>query len=106
MYIGEAASLSFLQLIRDTVTAQIGPSQFSQSDKRHRMLETEPYAAADSNDLESPNYNLNVESSLLYTRIFEAAVRMASNLFSFIITLLIIYIQDRWTAGYFWTARS
>ncbi|KAH8121759.1 hypothetical protein LI328DRAFT_157949 [Trichoderma asperelloides] len=73
VYIGKAASLSFLQLIRDTVTAQIGPSQFSHNDKRHSMLETEPSAAADANDLQSTTYNLDVESSLLYARIFEAA---------------------------------
>ncbi|KAL7796727.1 hypothetical protein V8C37DRAFT_408211 [Trichoderma ceciliae] len=71
-YIGEAASLSFLQLIRDTVTAQIGPSQFSHNDKRDSMLEAEP-SAVDSNDLESTNCNIDLDGSLLYARTFEAA---------------------------------
>jgi hypothetical protein len=57
------------------VTAQIGPSQFSHNDKRDSMLETEP-SAVNSNELESASYNIDVESSLLYARIFEAAVSM------------------------------
>ncbi|RFU78003.1 hypothetical protein TARUN_4238 [Trichoderma arundinaceum] len=72
VYIGEAASLSFLQLIRDTVTAQIGPSQFSHNDKRDSMLETEP-SVVNSNSLESANCNIDLEGSLLYARTFEAA---------------------------------
>ncbi|KAM6485264.1 hypothetical protein HDV62DRAFT_354524 [Trichoderma sp. SZMC 28011] len=72
VYIGEAASLSFLQLIRDTVTAQIGPSQFSHNEKRDSMLETEP-SAVDSNGLEPANCNIDLEGSLLYARTFEAA---------------------------------
>lgn len=42
MYIGEAASISFLQFVRDTVAAQIGPSQFSHNEQSDSMLETEP----------------------------------------------------------------
>ncbi|KAH6609109.1 hypothetical protein Trco_002455 [Trichoderma cornu-damae] len=72
VYIGEAASLSFLQLIRDTVTAQIGPSQFSHNDKRDSMLETEP-SEVGSNGLESANCNLDLQGSLLYARTFDAA---------------------------------
>ncbi|KAH0489488.1 hypothetical protein TgHK011_009915 [Trichoderma gracile] len=72
VYIGEAASLSFLQLIRDTVTAQIGPSQFSHNEKRDSMLETES-SAADTSGLETANCNINLEGSLLCTRAFEAA---------------------------------
>ncbi|PTB65791.1 hypothetical protein BBK36DRAFT_1121016 [Trichoderma citrinoviride] len=72
VYIGEAASLSFLQLIRDTVTAQIGPSQFSHNEKRDSMLETEP-SAAGSSGLETANCDIDLEGSLLYTRTFEAA---------------------------------
>ncbi|PLN74536.1 fungal-specific transcription factor domain-domain-containing protein [Aspergillus taichungensis] len=41
VYVGKAASLSFLQLLRDTVTQYIGPSQFSHSLKREDMLEAE-----------------------------------------------------------------
>ena len=45
MYIGEAASISFLKFVRDTVSAQIGPSQFSHNDQNENMLETEPTIA-------------------------------------------------------------
>ncbi|KAL5338271.1 hypothetical protein BJX70DRAFT_367136 [Aspergillus crustosus] len=41
VYIGRAASLSFLQLLRDTVTQHIGPSQFSHNVKSEDMLETD-----------------------------------------------------------------
>ncbi|KKK26343.1 hypothetical protein ARAM_004262 [Aspergillus rambellii] len=41
VYVGRAASLSFLQLLRDTVTQHIGPSQFSHNVKSEDMLETE-----------------------------------------------------------------
>lgn len=41
VYIGRAASLSFLQLLRDTVTQHIGPSQFSHNITKEDMLETD-----------------------------------------------------------------
>ncbi|KAL4736361.1 hypothetical protein BDV11DRAFT_211283 [Aspergillus similis] len=41
VYIGRAASLSFLQLLRDTVTQHIGPSQFSHNVTKEDMLETD-----------------------------------------------------------------
>lgn len=41
VYIGRAASLSFLQLLRDTVTQHIGPSQFSHDITKEDMLETD-----------------------------------------------------------------
>ncbi|OJI85072.1 hypothetical protein ASPTUDRAFT_120061 [Aspergillus tubingensis CBS 134.48] len=41
VYVGKAASLSFLQLVRDTVSRYIGPSQFSHNVKSEDMLETE-----------------------------------------------------------------
>lgn len=41
VYVGKEASLSFLQLLRDTVTQHIGPSQFSHDVKSEDMLETE-----------------------------------------------------------------
>lgn len=41
VYIGKAASLSFLQLLRDIFSQQIGPSQFSNDSHREDMLETE-----------------------------------------------------------------
>ncbi|KAJ5488529.1 hypothetical protein N7539_003419 [Penicillium diatomitis] len=41
VYVGKAASLSFLQLLRETVTQHIGPSQFSHNYRSEDMLETE-----------------------------------------------------------------
>ncbi|KAJ5239005.1 hypothetical protein N7468_003624 [Penicillium chermesinum] len=41
VYVGKAASLSFLQLVRETVTQHIGPSQFSHPLGREDMLEAE-----------------------------------------------------------------
>ena len=43
VYVGKAASLSFLQLLRDTVTQHIGPSQFSHNLRSEDMLETEAH---------------------------------------------------------------
>ncbi|KAF1842938.1 uncharacterized protein K460DRAFT_340538 [Cucurbitaria berberidis CBS 394.84] len=48
MFIGEAASISFLQLVRDTVSANLGPSQFSHNDKVDRMLEAQPLSLGTS----------------------------------------------------------
>ncbi|XHG04149.1 hypothetical protein AWENTII_007429 [Aspergillus wentii] len=41
VFVGKAASLSFLQLLRDTITQHIGPSQFSHNVRSDDMLETE-----------------------------------------------------------------
>ncbi|KAM5359830.1 hypothetical protein ACJZ2D_014172 [Fusarium nematophilum] len=41
VYIGGAASISFLQIVRDVVTKQIGPSAFSHNEKSDTMLEIE-----------------------------------------------------------------
>ncbi|OQE72390.1 hypothetical protein PENNAL_c0097G09401 [Penicillium nalgiovense] len=43
LYVGKAASLSFLQLLRDTVTQHIGPSQFSHNGGSEDMLEAEAH---------------------------------------------------------------
>ncbi|KAJ5200845.1 hypothetical protein N7491_008351 [Penicillium cf. griseofulvum] len=43
VYVGKAASLSFLQLLRDTVTQHIGPSQFSHNGGNEDMLEAESH---------------------------------------------------------------
>ncbi|OQE02973.1 hypothetical protein PENVUL_c036G02144 [Penicillium vulpinum] len=43
VYVGKAASLSFLQLLRDTVTQHIGPSQFSHNGRSGDMLEAETH---------------------------------------------------------------
>lgn len=39
VYIGSAASISFLQVLRRVVSEQIGPSPFSHNDKAETMLE-------------------------------------------------------------------
>jgi hypothetical protein len=39
VYIGSAASISFLQVLRKVVSEQIGPSPFSHNDKAETMLE-------------------------------------------------------------------
>ncbi|KAJ5227608.1 uncharacterized protein N7469_007614 [Penicillium citrinum] len=43
VYVGKAASLSFLQLLRETVTQHIGPSQFSHNLRSEDMLENEAH---------------------------------------------------------------
>ncbi|KAJ5469181.1 hypothetical protein N7475_006933 [Penicillium sp. IBT 31633x] len=43
VFVGKAASLSFLQLLRDTVTQHIGPSQFSHNVRSEDMLESESH---------------------------------------------------------------
>lgn len=68
VYIGEAASLSFLEVVRDTVASQIGPSQFTQNEKSDRMFETEP-AIADNVAI-----SLSDEDVVAYLATFESAV--------------------------------
>ncbi|KAF7545316.1 hypothetical protein G7Z17_g9277 [Cylindrodendrum hubeiense] len=72
LFIGEAASISFLQFLRDTVEDQIGPSQFTRNDKSQSMLETAPTtsdtAASTSLDLEG----LGKEEVLLHYNIYRA----------------------------------
>lgn len=41
VYIGAAASIAFLQTVRQVVAGQIGPSNFSHSKDSERMLEIE-----------------------------------------------------------------
>ncbi|OIW34815.1 hypothetical protein CONLIGDRAFT_688771 [Coniochaeta ligniaria NRRL 30616] len=48
VFIGEAASISFLQFLRATVSNNIGPSQFSHNAQSDRMLETQPPGSAPS----------------------------------------------------------
>ncbi|KIV95395.1 hypothetical protein PV10_03059 [Exophiala mesophila] len=39
VYIGKTASLSFLQFLRHTIRQQMGPSVFTENNRRHHMLE-------------------------------------------------------------------
>lgn len=73
MYIGEAASLSFLQLVRSIVADQIGPSQFSHNDQSETMLEKESPRSA--RNISVPRIaDLDVETRLVYWQCFNAVV--------------------------------
>lgn len=41
VYCGKLASLSFLQFLRRTLKQQMGPSPFTESERRHSMLEAD-----------------------------------------------------------------
>lgn len=77
MYIGGAASLSFLQVVRNMVADQIGPSQFSHSAKSDTMLEKEssssPAVVPPSHSIE-----LDAESRLDYVDCYRAVVSCTS----------------------------
>lgn len=71
VYVGKAASLSFLQLLRDTVTQHIGPSQFSHNATSEDMLETETH----HDQLNFSDELCNVEQKRHFIQNYEAAVR-------------------------------
>lgn len=71
VYVGKAASLAFLQLLRDTVTQHIGPSQFSHNARSEDMLETETH----HDQLNFSNERCNVEQKRHFIQNYEAAVR-------------------------------
>jgi hypothetical protein len=70
VYVGKAASLSFLQLLRDTVTQHIGPSQFSHNVRSEDMLETE----AHHDLLNFSEERCSVEEKRQFVQNYEAAV--------------------------------
>ncbi|CAG8070582.1 unnamed protein product [Penicillium salamii] len=72
VYVGKAASLSFLQLLRDTVTQHIGPSQFSQ--RSEDMLETEAHHA----QLNFSTELCHADEKRQFIQNYEAAVRQVS----------------------------
>ncbi|KAJ5352765.1 hypothetical protein N7452_001739, partial [Penicillium brevicompactum] len=74
VYVGKAASLSFLQLLRDTVTQHIGPSQFSQ--RSEDMLETE----AQHGPLNFSQERCNAEEKRQFLQNYEAATSGFLNL--------------------------
>ncbi|KAL3455839.1 hypothetical protein BJX64DRAFT_271638 [Aspergillus heterothallicus] len=78
VYIGRAASLSFLQLLRDTVTQHIGPSQFSHNVRREDMLET------DTPDEVPQTFksDLDITQEQAYLRTFYIATSGFINVFS------------------------
>lgn len=75
MYIGEAASISFLQFVRDNVAAQIGPSQFSHNDQSDNMLETEPTISIPES-ITPAIEELDVTQRHDYIEAYRAAVRI------------------------------
>ena len=76
VFIGGAASISFLQVIRQIVAKQIGPTPFSHNDKSETMLEIEPtqdLAAPPEMELEVPE--LSVELKHKYLQCYHSVVR-------------------------------
>ncbi|KAL2869176.1 Zn(II)2Cys6 transcription factor [Aspergillus lucknowensis] len=78
VYIGRAASLSFLQLLRDTVTQHIGPSQFSHNGRSEDMLETDT-----PDDIpQSFQSDLNASEEQAYIRTYHIATSGFINVLS------------------------
>ncbi|KAF4974589.1 hypothetical protein FZEAL_8516 [Fusarium zealandicum] len=77
VYIGGAASISFLQIVRDLVTQQIGPSAFSHNAKSDTMLEVEsPQSAAGTDAM-----GLDGENKFKYLRSYYAATEALIHIF-------------------------
>ncbi|KAH7149193.1 hypothetical protein B0J13DRAFT_606369 [Dactylonectria estremocensis] len=72
VFIGEAASISFLQFLRDTVEEQIGPSQFTRNDKSQNMLETAPTTSGAAVSIAPDPEALGNEDVLLHYDIYRA----------------------------------
>ncbi|KAK2751123.1 hypothetical protein FQN57_000198 [Myotisia sp. PD_48] len=71
VYIGGAASITFLQLIRDTVAENIGPSQFSHNNESDNMLEI---ASPQSNQFPFyPDVDLDLDQKRLYAPLYHTA---------------------------------
>jgi hypothetical protein len=70
VYVGKAASLSFLQLLRETVTQHIGPSQFSHNYRSEDMLETE----AHHDPLHFSEEHCSIEAKRRFIQTFSIAV--------------------------------
>ncbi|KAJ6441094.1 Fungal specific transcription factor [Purpureocillium lavendulum] len=71
VYIGGAASLSFLQLVRGMVADQIGPSQFSHNAQSETMLEKESPSSTRSMPVSSIP-ELDTASKLAFSRCYRA----------------------------------
>ncbi|KAG8406526.1 hypothetical protein J3459_018689 [Metarhizium acridum] len=81
VYIGGAASLSFLQLVRSIVADQIGPSQFSHNDKSDTMLEKESPSSMRHLRSSTPP-ELDVETKLLYSQCYRAVTEGFIDIFA------------------------
>lgn len=73
VFIGEAASLSFLSFLRDAVSAKIGPSQFSHNDKSESMLESQPLET-ETGSMDPATMNISAEDRLSYVNTYFLAV--------------------------------
>jgi len=79
VYVGDSASLSFLQNIRRIVAAAIGPCSFTTDHHRHRIIEAGPVLLYADIDCSEPSVNL--EEALELTTQFTFAVSGALDLF-------------------------
>lgn len=77
VYIGQAASLSFLQLAREIVSEHIGPSEFSHNGKIQTMLETASPVSVEQRPGPALDVFLDVDQMLLYADAFNSAVGRA-----------------------------
>ncbi|RDW56473.1 hypothetical protein BP6252_14135 [Coleophoma cylindrospora] len=82
VYIGKAASLSFLQLVREIVTEHIGPSQFSHNDQTESMLEAESAPVAGYDPISPPEIQLDFEQMILFSHIFKSALDGLMDIFA------------------------
>ncbi|KAG9245456.1 fungal-specific transcription factor domain-containing protein [Calycina marina] len=73
VYVGQAASISFLQLVREIVYRHIGPSQFSHNDQTESMLETQS-SNATTPLFSPPEVHLDLKQLLCFSEFFESAV--------------------------------
>ncbi|KAL1853001.1 hypothetical protein Plec18167_005659 [Paecilomyces lecythidis] len=80
VYIGGAASISFLQVVRDWVTQQIGPTAFSRNEKSDTMLEIEP-PQANPTELEVNIMDLDKERRHTYLRSYNIATEAFIHIF-------------------------
>lgn len=78
VFIGGAASISFLQLIRDTVTHHIGPSSFSHYNQSDSMLETATAKTDISGDCDQA-LSLEQKQSLVRTYFIAVSLTLIPN---------------------------
>ncbi|KAJ4251839.1 hypothetical protein NW762_011136 [Fusarium torreyae] len=80
VYIGGAASISFLQIVRNLVSQQIGPSAFSHNEKSDTMLEIEsPTATGPGAEINATR--LNQEQKQMYLRSYHAVTEALIHVF-------------------------
>ncbi|RGP80775.1 hypothetical protein FLONG3_1116 [Fusarium longipes] len=79
VYIGGAASISFLQIVRNLVSQQIGPSAFSHNEKSDTMLEIESPTAT-THDIEI-NTQLSRDQKQQYLRSYHTVTEALIHVF-------------------------